>query len=275
MKRTLSAAILLLSAWSVNAQVKMPAGSPTQKITQEFAIGKIELTYSRPSAKGRKIFGDLVPFGKLWRTGANAATQIKFTDAVEFGGKKIDTGTYAVYTIPGLDSWEIILNKGTKNWGIDGYSESDDVVRIKTESKKLKDMVETFTMGFTDLKPESCNFVMKWEKTAISIPITTNLKEKLRANIIKGMEEEKKPYWQAAQFYNEYDKDLPKALENIKMAVETNPKAYWIWIYKARIEKEMGNKVAAKASAEMSLKLAQEDRNDDYVKINETFLKEL
>ena len=119
-------------------QIKMPAPSSTQTIKQDFGMGAIELTYSRPNAKGRKIFGDLVPYNKLWRTGANTATKIVFNDAVELGGKKIDTGTYVLYTIPGVDSWEIIINKGVKNWGIDGYKESEDVIRFKVEPTKAK-----------------------------------------------------------------------------------------------------------------------------------------
>src|SRR6187549_3075220 len=118
------------------AQVKMPAPSPVQTVKQDFAIGSIELTYSRPAAKGRKIFGDLVPYGKLWRTGANAATKIVFSEPVDFGGKKVDTGTYVLYTIPGEDNWEVILNKGLTNWGIDGYKENQDVIRFTVPRMK-------------------------------------------------------------------------------------------------------------------------------------------
>ena len=132
-KILLSSIALTCLALLSTAQVKMPAPSPTQTVKQDFGIGTIELTYSRPSIKGRKIFGDLVPFNKLWRTGANAATKIVFSEPVEMGGKKVDTGTYVLYTIPGIDSWEVILNKGLKNWGTDGYKETEDVVRFKVE----------------------------------------------------------------------------------------------------------------------------------------------
>ena len=151
-------AAVLLSCISISgiAQVRMPAPSPTQTIKQEFAIGSVELTYSRPSAKGRKIYGDLVPYNKIWRTGANAATKIVLKDALEIGGKKIDTGTYVLYTIPGIDSWEIIINKGLKNWGTDGYKETEDVARFKVEPMKMKTKMETFTMNFSDIGPENC-----------------------------------------------------------------------------------------------------------------------
>jgi Protein of unknown function (DUF2911) len=257
------------------AQVKMPAPSTTQTIMQDFGMGNIELTYSRPNAKGRKIFGDLVPYNKLWRTGANAATKIVFTDAVELGGKKIDSGTYVLYTIPNMDSWEVIINKGLTNWGIDGYKESEDVIRFRVEPLKNKPNMETLTMQFTNIKPESCELQIIWAKTAISIPVTTNIKEKLKAQIEAAMLTDKKPYWQAAQFYKEYDDNLSRALDNCNKAVIENDKAFWIWLYKAKIEKEMGDKAAAKTSAQKSLALSKEAKNDDYVKMNEELLRKL
>jgi Protein of unknown function (DUF2911) len=267
-----TASLFLLT---VNAQVKMPAPSPTQTIKQDFGIGSIELTYSRPSAKGRKVFGDLVPFGKLWRTGANAATKIYFSEPVEINGKKIDTGTYVLYSIPGEENWEVIINKGLTNSGIVGYKESEDVTRFQVVPTKTKTLVETMTMQFANIKAESCELELMWEKKLISIPIATNIKEKVRAQIDAAMVTEKKPYWQAAQFYNEYDKNLPKALENISKAIEGNDKAFWMWIYKAKIQKEMGDVAGALESSKTSLTLAKEAKNDDYVKMNEALQKEL
>ncbi len=267
--------ITALSIGNSNAQVKMPAPSPTQTIKQDFGIGSIELTYSRPSAKGRKVFGDVVPDGKLWRTGANAATKITFSDAVELSGKKIDTGTYVLYTIPGFDMWEIILNKGVSNWGIDGYKEGQDVIRFKTVPQKMRTNYETFTMEFANIKPESCDLQIMWEKTAVTIPITSNIKNRLKAQIDKAMLTDKKPYWQAAQFYKEYDDNLNKALDNCTKAIEEDKKAYWIYLYKAKIQQEMGDKAGAKISAQKSLELAKEANNEDYVKMNEQLLKKL
>ncbi|MFN8248325.1 MAG: DUF2911 domain-containing protein [Ferruginibacter sp.] len=269
--------ITLLAGMFTNshAQVKMPAPSPTQTIKQDFAMGSIEITYSRPSAKGRKVFGNLVPYNKLWRTGANAATIIKFTEPVDIKGKHVDTGSYALYTIPGNETWEIILNKGVKNWGIDGYQESDDVIRVTAEPMKLDTKLETFTIQFGEIKPESCDLYFMWQKTAVLIPITANIKDKLKAQIDAAMLTDKKPYWAAAQFYNDYEKNNTKALENVTKAIEANPKAYWMWIFKARIQKEMGDKEGAVASSKESLKLATEAKNDDYIKINEEFLKKI
>ena len=275
MKKTIISLSLIFCAILTGAQVKMPQPSPTQSIKQDFALGNVSLTYSRPVAKGRKVFGDLVPYNKLWRTGANAATIIKFNQVVEINGKRVDTGSYALYAIPGEEQWEIILNKGTSNWGIDGYKETDDVVRFKTNTTRLKDYVESLTMQFSNILPESMQLEVMWEKTGIVIPIKANIKDRIRADLDKGFNSDKKPYWQAAQFYNEYDINYPKALENITKAVEVNPKAFWMWLYKAKIEKEMGNNAAALESSKKSMDLAREAKNDDYVKMNEDLQKKL
>ncbi|HMC98765.1 MAG TPA: DUF2911 domain-containing protein [Ferruginibacter sp.] len=275
MKKMLTALSTFLFALCASAQVKMPAPSPTQTIKQDFGMGSIEIVYSRPGAKGRKIFGDLVPYNKLWRTGANAATSIHFSDMVELGGHRIDTGTYVLYTIPGVDSWEIILNAGVKNWGIENYKESDDIVRFKVEPMRMKTKLETFTMQFADIKPESCELQIMWEKTIVPVTITTNIKEKLKAQIDAAMKTEKKPYWQAAQYYNEYEHNLNKALENCNKAIEDNPKAYYIYLYKARIQKEMGDNTGAMESSKKSLELAKDAKNDDYVKMNEELQRKL
>ena len=228
MKKLLCSILFASALLPMQAQVKMPAPSPVQTIKQYFGIGSIELKCSRPSAKGRTVYGDLVPYGKLWRTGANAATMIKFTEPVEIKGKRIDTGSYALYTIPGVDQWEIVLNKGISNWGTSGYKESDDVARIKVEPSKIKSAVETFTMQFANIKPESCDLQIMWSKTSVTIPITANFKDKVRAQMEAAMLSEKKPYWQAAQFYNEYDKNSAKALENATKSIGKNPDAYWM-----------------------------------------------
>jgi Protein of unknown function (DUF2911) len=275
MKKLILAIVIIAFYLSGAAQVKMPAPSSTQTIKQDFGMGAIELIYSRPNAKGRKIFGDLVPFNKIWRTGANAATKLVFNDPVELGGKKIDTGSYVLYTIPGVDTWEVILNKGVTNWGTDGYKEGEDVVRFKVAPMKSKANLETFTMQFANIKPESCELHIMWEKTAVSIPVITNIKDRLKAQIETALQGDKKPYWQAAQFYKEYDGNLSKALENCNKAIEANDKAFWIWLYKARIQQEMGDNAAAKTSAQKSLELSKEAKNDDYAKMNEELLKKL
>ena len=263
--------------FSLLAQVKMPQPSTTQTIKQDFGMGNIELTYSRPNIKGRKVFGDLVPYGKLWRTGANGATKLFFNDAVEIGGKKIDTGTYVLYAIPNKDSWEIILNKGVTNWGTDGYKESEDVVRFTVTPMKMKPKVETFTMQFADIKAATCALHIMWDKTAVSIPIATNINDRLRAQIEKALTAETvqaNTYYNAASFYYDFDKDNNNALVNITKAVEASKDAYWMVLLKARIEKALGDKVSAKASAQKCIDMAT-GKNADYVTFANELIKSL
>src|SRR5688500_411571 len=160
-------------------QLKTPAPSPTQTIKQDFGISSVELTYSRPAMKGRKVFGDLVPYGKLWRTGANAATRIKFTDDVQIGGTNLKAGEYVIYTVPNQNEWEVVLNKGITNWGIDGYKQEEDVVRVKVKPIKLDEAFENFTMQFMNVKPNSTDLYIAWDKTAVALPITTDVETKV------------------------------------------------------------------------------------------------
>jgi hypothetical protein len=257
------------------AQVKMPAPSPTQTIKQDFGLGTVELTYSRPSVKGRKIFGGHEPFGEIWRTGANAATKIKFTEPVEMGGKKLDTGSYVIYTIPNKGTWEVIINKGLTNWGADGYNDSLDVVRFKVPAITTTENIETMTMQFANVKAESCDLHIMWEKSAIAIPIKTNIVDKLRASFEKELQGEKKPYWGAAQFYFEYDKNNAKALEYVSKGIEANKKAFWMHLYKAKIQKAMDDKAGAIASATQALEFATAAKNDTYMRDSKAFIDEM
>ncbi|MEO6669912.1 MAG: DUF2911 domain-containing protein [Ferruginibacter sp.] len=274
MKKIVLSSLLAFICLSIFAQVKMPAPSPTQTLKQDFGIGSIELKYSRPSAKGRKVFGELVPFNKLWRTGANAATVITFSDPVIINGKKLDSGTYAIYTIPNLESWDVIFNKGITS-SVATYKESDDVIRVKAEALKLRNKLETFTMEIGNIRPEACELNFMWEKTIVTLIVETNVKEKIKAQLDAALSTDKKSYWQAAQFYTEYESNTTKALDNVTKAIEENPKAYWMWLYKAKIQKEMGDNAGAKISSTKSLELATEDKNDDYIRMNQALLKKL
>ncbi len=277
MKRSFVIFLIITFAFIHGAypQVKFPPPAPIQTIKQEFALGTIELTYSRPSTGGRRVFGDIVPYGKLWRTGGNTTAKLSFSDPIEIYGRKLDSGIYALYMIPGLESWEIIINKGTKNTGIDGYKESEDVIRFKVDPIKTKTKTESLSFQFADIKPERCELHLMWEKKLIVIPISANIKEKIRAQIDAAMLTDKKPYWQAAQFYNEYDLNFNKALDNVNKATESNPKAYWMFLYKAKIQQEIGDHAGAIESSKISLELSKEANNDDYVKMNQALQKEL
>lgn len=263
------------------AQIKMPAPSPVQKITQDFGLGSIELTYSRPGIKGRSLLkdnSDLAPLGKLWRLGANAATRIVFNQPTMMGGKLLDTGAYVMYTVPGKDSWEIVINKGLTNWGTDGYKESEDVNRFKVKSDKSNIAFETLTMQFGNIKPESCDLQIMWGNTVVTVPMSVNVKDKIRAQVEKALGTETvnpNVYSAAATFYSEWDKDMNKALTNITKAVQANPKAFWMMLQQAKIQMEMGDKVGAKASALNCIAVATEAKNDDYVKQANDLIKKL
>ncbi len=281
MKKIMLAAVLLCGL-SGMAQIKMPAPSSTQKISQDFGMGKIELTYSRPNIKGRMLLKDnseLAPLGKLWRTGANAATRLYFSDNVMMGGKLLDTGSYVLYTIPAKDMWEIVINKGLTNWGTDGYKESEDVVRFKVKANKINgDAIESLSMQFANVQAESCELHIMWGNTAVSVPMSTNVKDRIRAQVVKALNADNvnpAAYGSAATFYYEWDKNNMKALENVKKATDANPKAFWMFLQTAKIQKDMGDKVGAKASAEKCIVLATEAKNDDYVRQAKDLIKKL
>jgi hypothetical protein len=279
MKKLLIIAIALI-AFHIpsDAQVNMPAPSPTQTIIQDFGLGKITLIYSRPGLKGRQAFGvssELVPLGKPWRTGANAATSIHFSDKVTVGGKELDSGSYVIYTIPEKSQWDIVLSKGTAYPGSEGFTTGNDVLHYKAPVVLQKEKTETFTMQFSDLKNESCNLLLKWANTQVSLPITTNIKDRIRTQIESALQSDKPPYYQAANFYYDYDKNYKKALEYINKATEENPKAFFMFLQKARIQKAMGDKAGAKATAQKTIELANEAGNADYVNFGNKLLKEL
>jgi len=267
----------IISAISGFSQIRMPAPSPTQFIKQNFGLSSIELTYSRPGLKGRNVFGTVVQYDSLWRTGANAATKIKFNDPVEILGHKVDTGCYAIYTIPHKNGeWTFILNRGFNNSGTSGYKESEDVFRQNIKTSRNINKIETFTMEFSDVKPESCVLTISWDNLVLNVPIKEDIKDKLRAQFDEALSSDKKPYWQAAQFYNEYDNNRPKALEMINSAIAQNEKPpFFMVYYKAKIQMEMGDKKGAMASAKESLKLAKDAGNSEYVIFNEKLMKEL
>jgi tetratricopeptide (TPR) repeat protein len=276
-KLTVMLAAIVASNVMMAQSVKMPAPSPLQVIKQDFGMASVELTYSRPSLKGRKIIGKQDRWDAIWRVGANAATKLRFNDPVTIGGKLLDTGNYVIYAIPHQkEDWDIIINKGLTNWGTDGYKESEDVVRLKakmTTNKKQK--VETFSMQFDDVKAESMNLVMQWDDWSVSFPITTNVKDRLRAQIETALQGEKKPYQQAANFYYEWDKDYAKALDNVNKAIDARKDGFWLYLLKAKILKDQGNSADAKIAAQKCVELATTAKNDAYIAQGNALLKSL
>ncbi len=262
-------------ATQINAQgLKMPQPSSTQTLIQDFGLGKITLTYSRPSVRGRVIFGGLEPYGKVWRTGANSATIIKLSDEIEINGKAIPAGEYGLFTIPGKTEWTVILSKGSQQWGAYTYKEADDLVRFNVKPVTLKDKVETFTIQFANVYQTSAQLQLMWENTLVSLDLTTDIDSKVMANIEEAMKGEKKPYFQAATYYYTNNKDLGKALEWVNAAEAADQKAPWIKLWKARIQLKSGDKKGAIATAESGLKLATEIKNEEYIRLHIAFLAE-
>ena len=270
-RKLLFATILFASLTADAQQLRTPAPSPTQTVQQDFGISSMQLIYSRPGIRGRKVFGDLVPYGKVWRTGANQATRIKFNDDVNIGGKPLKAGEYALFTIPGENEWEIIVNKGSENWGT-VYKQEDDLLRVKVKPTKLNDNVETFTMQFENVKPTSADLTIMWEKTGVRIPITTDIDSKVMAQINNLMNRDNRPYFNAAMYYLESGKDLNQAVVWFDKAIEQNPNAFWVYHQKANALAKLGKKEDAKQAANKSIELAKAQNNDDYVKLNEKLL---
>ena len=275
LQKLIACACIVAASFSAHAQaLKTPAPSPTQTIKQDFGLSSVELVYSRPGIKGRKIFGDLVPFGKVWRTGANSATRLRFNDDVMVGGQALKAGEYALYTIPGEAEWDIIINKGSANWGTD-YKQEDDVLRVKAKPMKMNESVESFTMHFAAVKPSSMELHIMWDKTAVAVPITTEIDKKVMAQIDNLMNKDSRPYFNAAMYYLESGKDLNQAVAWFDKAAEQNPKAYWVFHQKANALAKLGKKAEAALTATKSMELAKQEKNDDYVKLNEKLLASL
>ncbi len=277
MKFTVKTILLLLVALgmqtSLSAQgLKIPQPSSTQTINQDFGLGKITLTYSRPNMKGRKVFGELEPYNVVWRTGANSATVIKFTDDVKINGNNVPAGEYGLFTIPNENEWTVILSKTSKTWGAYTYKESDDFLRFKVKPIKLKEKVETFTMQFANVYPSSAQLHIMWENTSLAINIATDIDGKVMASITEAMKGEKKPYFQAAHYYFENNKDLPTALAWMSEAEKADQKAPWVKLWKGRIQLKMGDKAGAQASAQAGINAAAEMKNEEYIRLNTQLL---
>lgn len=267
--------VLVTLGENLQAQgLKLPQASTTQTVSQAFGLGKIDLTYARPSMKGRKIFGALEPFDKVWRTGANSATVIKFSEAVKVEGKDLAAGEYALFTIPGKTEWTIIFNKGTKEWGSYTYSEANDVLRVKVKPITLKDKVETFTIQFANISDTAADLQLSWENTLVNVKLTTSVDERVMANIAEAMKGEKKPYFQAAQYYYTNGKDLKTALEWMNEAEKQMTDAPWVKLWKARVQLKMGDKVGAAKTAKEGLDIATRIKNEEYVRLNTQLIEQ-
>jgi hypothetical protein len=254
---------------------KTPAPSPTQTLKQDFGLSSVELSYSRPAIKGRQIFGDLVPYGKVWRTGANNATTITFGDDVTFGGQKVPAGKYGLLTIPEASEWTVILTKQLDVTSPAAYKQDQDVVRVRISANDMPFSLESFTMLFNDVLPSSMNLFIGWDRTALMVPIATDVNTKVMAQI-KSMEgKDNFPYFQAAVYYMDNGQDLNKALTWFDKAAQETPDAYWVLYQKAKCEAKLGKNKEAIATANKSMALATTAKNDDYVTLNKKLIEML
>ena len=272
--------LLCASIWAVCSttqaqQLRTPAPSPAQTIKQDFGLSTVELTYSRPAMKGRKIYGDLVPFGKVWRTGANSATTLTFGDEVMIGGAKIPAGKYGLLSIPDKDNWTLIITKQTDVTSPMAYKQDMDVVRVNVKPENVSMPYESFSMQFQNVKPTSLDLTIAWDKTMVTLPITTDVDAKVMAQIRNSVERDTRPYFQAAMYYLETGKDLNQALTWFDRAIEQNPNAFWVYHQKANALAKLGKKEEARQTATKSMEMAKTQNNDDYVKLNEKLIASL
>jgi hypothetical protein len=272
----LATAALLISSAVFSQGLKVPAPSPLQTVKQAFALSDITVEYSRPSAKGRVVYGDLVPFGKIWRTGANGSTKITFGEDVKVDGTALTAGTYAIYTIPNKDSWEIKFYKDlTLGGNVADYKPENEVAKITVKTKALYEKIETFTIDLSDITANTANVNLNWENTRVSFNVVADIDSKIMKSIETNVAMDNRPYFQAASYYYETGKDLIKAQEWADKAIGANKDAFWIVMLKAKIQAKQKDKKGAIASAEQVIVLATAAKNDDYVKQAKDLITEL
>lgn len=272
MKKSILSLLFLGAVAMGNAQVKTPQASPAATVMQTIGLSEVTVEYSRPSANSRKVFGNLVPMNQVWRTGANGSTDITFKNDATFNGIAVPAGKYALYTIPSLNEWEVILYKDTEQWGAPKELKADLVAaRTKVKAEKSVTAFETFNIGFDDLKTDKANLVMNWENTMVKVPIFMDSRKEVLESIkttLKKKDAKAGDYHQAANYYLQEGIDLRKALEYTKKANALQPDTYYMLKLKAEIEAANGMKKVAIATANQSLALAKKEGNEDYVKIN-------
>jgi Protein of unknown function (DUF2911) len=273
-RSSLLAIALIFSSTLSYAQIT-PQPSSSQTITQGFGLGTITLSYSRPNVKGRKIFGYVEPYDKVWRTGANLATVITFSDDVMLEGNKVPAGEYGLFSIPGENQWTIILSKNPKQWGSYTYNQADDYLRFTVKPVKLSRPVETMTMQFENMFSTTGELHLLWENTFLIIHMTCDIDAKVMARIDSAMKTDKKPYYDAVIYYWNNNKDMNQALEwanQIGTIPGMPPMVAKLW--KARVLLRKGDKSAAIATAQEGVKAATEAKSDEYIRLNSEVITE-
>jgi len=257
--------------------IKTPQPSPNAMITQQIGIMEVTVNYSRPGVKGRTIFGGLVPYNELWRTGANATTKFTFSDEVSIQGTKVPAGEYGLYTIPGEKEWTVVFNKKL-GWGTNNYDEKEDVARFKVEPIKHPNSLETFTIGFSNIKDNWANVDLSWDNVIVQFKVEFDVDSKVMAQIEKSMANPlasvANMYYSAADYYFNNDKDLSKALEWANEAVKIREDAFWMIRLKSRIQAKSGDYKNAIKTAKQSMEAAKKADNMQYVKFNKDAIAE-
>ncbi len=271
-------ALGLLSTVSLAAQTKVvfPDPSPTATLSQRVGVTDFTLVYARPGVKGRKIFGGLVPYDEVWRTGANAATQLTISTPVALNGTAVAAGTYELFTIPTVGAWTVILQKSQGQWGAYTYNQKNDVVRFPATPEKAHRPVETLAFGFTDIKPDSATLCLEWDTVRLPIKVTIDVVAIVVPQIQAAMAGTgKKPYYQAAQFYFDYNLDLKQAIAWIDEAIRLNPKSSFDLYHKATFLARMGDKAGAIAAARQSMAIVDttaEPERSEYLHLNQAVI---
>ncbi|NCA21298.1 MAG: DUF2911 domain-containing protein [Crocinitomicaceae bacterium] len=275
MKKLLVASFALLTL-SLNAQITTPKASPLAKVEQKVGLADLTIQYSRPAKRGRTVFGDVVPFGELWRLGANENTKITSSDNLIFGKDTLKAGTYAIFTKPSKDNWDIFFYTETTNWGTpETWDDKKVALKLNAPVVAMSDVVENLTIGFDNLQNSAATLQISWDKTRISIPFTLNTKEKVLASVKKTMDgPTANDFHQAANYYFSEKMDLKKALEWETKAVELRPEAYWMSRLKAQIQAELGDYKGAIETAKLSILAAEKDNDQNYVKMNKASIEE-
>jgi hypothetical protein len=265
---------LLLGAFgslffSASAQIKTPAASPLAKFSSTVGLTEVSVEYSRPSKNSRKIFGDLVPFDAMWRTGANKNSMVTFSDDVMIGGSEVKAGTYAIFTKPGKTSWEVYFYSDTENWGTPENWDEKKVAAKAMVTPKTTATTETFTINIAHVTNESCHLEINWDDVSVPVKIDVPTDKKVSANITQVMGgPTAADYYNAARYYREAKKDLAQAIVWMNKSVEMGNDKFWHLRQKSLIEADMGNYKAAIETAKLSLAKAKEAGNNDYVKMN-------
>jgi len=280
MKKTLLL-LLLAIGFMANAQIQTPQPSATASVTTVVGLTDVKIDYSRPSAKGRKIFGEgtaLLPYGAIWRTGANTGTIISFSDDVKVEGIAVPKGEYLIFSWPGASEWTVSLYKDIALGGNTGdYDKTKEAANFKVKSEKIAEKIETLTINIGDIAADSktAKVQIAWEDTSVKFTIAVDYDAKVMKSIEASTKVNPNNYFNAAVYYLENGKDLKQALEWVNMASASNPTAFWIMYQKARIQKGLGDKTGALATSKASWEAAKTANNRDYQMMNEELQKTL